>query len=198
MRRFFHRVLLFVTFCLFILILAAWLLTIGPNRLLVSVESPPRLYEIQSRDGRLTVSITRGWPGMSMLGFSHYPDMSATRNVRSFLGLNFFEAPAQLAQMYSPTAQDLGLITGGSAWMMPARPSPLQTLVITIPWWQPALLLGLYPAASLCVFSVRRYRYWVRERRRKNGLCPACGYDLRGSTDRCPECGMAIGQRVTQ
>jgi hypothetical protein len=52
--------------------------------------------------------------------------------------------------------------------------------------WVPAWALLLPAALSAARWGVRalRRRRWV-----KSGQCPGCGYDLRASTHRCPECG---------
>jgi hypothetical protein len=51
---------------------------------------------------------------------------------------------------------------------------------VTVPHWSAALLLATLPAARL----YRRVRGPS-----KPGLCSACGYNLRATPDRCPECG---------
>ena len=47
-------------------------------------------------------------------------------------------------------------------------------------------LLAALPMAVLIRMLARIAKLRIRTRR---GLCPRCGYDLRASPDRCPECG---------
>ena len=54
--------------------------------------------------------------------------------------------------------------------------------LINIPLWLP--MLGFGPIVTWNWFLVLR-----RRKRKKLGLCLKCGYDLRASKDRCPECG---------
>jgi hypothetical protein len=58
-------------------------------------------------------------------------------------------------------------------------------------WYlQLPLWLITMPALVLPLIALRRW--CVGRYRRLSGLCPSCGYDLRESKDRCPECGRAI------
>jgi len=65
---------------------------------------------------------------------------------------------------------------------IPARTIQAVELSVALP------LLALLCGAVL--FTVRLLIPRFREHRcKKRGVCASCGYDLRGSTDRCPECG---------
>lgn len=60
--------------------------------------------------------------------------------------------------------------------------------VLTIPLW----FVTAISATPLLIWSSSRV---TRRRRRKAGLCPSCGYDLRATPNRCPECGGAPNVR---
>jgi hypothetical protein len=55
---------------------------------------------------------------------------------------------------------------------------------ISAPYWFIALCGATMPVVRVAKRS-------VRARRSGHGACPACGYDLRATPDRCPECGAA-------
>jgi hypothetical protein len=54
---------------------------------------------------------------------------------------------------------------------------------ICLPYWLVVAVVAAFPAAVV----VRRVR--ARLRARRKGFCRNCGYDLRASPERCPECG---------
>jgi predicted RNA-binding Zn-ribbon protein involved in translation (DUF1610 family) len=57
-----------------------------------------------------------------------------------------------------------------------------------VPFWALVAVTGAIPLAR----ATLRFRARARTRQRQDiGLCPTCGYDLRATPNRCPECGAA-------
>lgn len=81
-------------------------------------------------------------------------------------------------------------------WVDPAQLPAIRRLwhdrfditVYSIPWWPFLPVFSIAPALWLAR-KVRRSRLAAR---RLAGCCLNCGYDLRASTGRCPECGQPI------
>jgi hypothetical protein len=77
---------------------------------------------------------------------------------------------------FSP--RTIGAIQGGVV-------SP--SMIVIFPYWSAIGILSLPAITYLLV--------WMR--RTKPGCCPVCGYDLRASPERCPECGTATPVRLS-
>jgi hypothetical protein len=61
---------------------------------------------------------------------------------------------------------------------------------LNIPLWAIVLSSAVIP-------GVRAWR-WMRQRRRtRRGMCLTCGYDLRESPERCPECGALVSAKAS-
>jgi hypothetical protein len=56
---------------------------------------------------------------------------------------------------------------------------------IVLPFWLLCASTGAWPVAR----TLRQRKIELQHARQMRGLCPKCGYDLRATPDRCPECG---------
>ena len=109
-------------------------------------------------------------------------------------GLNFncdFELP-KLSEYELPAAQDFcdtsahkGFYWHGFAfgWVK----SPYIAQGFAVPWWALTTVASISPI-WMCA------RWWRKRRRFPPGACVQCGYDLRESPNRCPECGTCVAR----
>ena len=154
---------------------------------------PPDLH-VGARDGRLVLvfadpALTRHWQsrgGGSGSG-KQFPVRAAelwaqARRGRSLRPTAYFVPagspsgfPAQVANK-APQISDYA----GVAVALESGPYSDQYKMIAVSLLCPAAVLTLPPAAWLAL---------TLRRRRRTRACARCGYDLRGTPHRCPECG---------
>jgi hypothetical protein len=84
------------------------------------------------------------------------------------------------------------LVSGRTSceWEMPGIvyfevKKPVGVAAAMVDYWLIVVTLAIFPAC----WTLIRLRQNLKRRRCPTPVCPACGYDLRATPDRCPECG---------
>jgi hypothetical protein len=86
--------------------------------------------------------------------------------------------------MTTPSFPDAVLACWGAEYSWARTATGRRLHVFTIPYWLILVATAPYPLYLVVADPLRR------RRRRRRGLCPMCGYDLRGSPSGvCSECG---------
>jgi hypothetical protein len=106
--------------------------------------------------------------------------------------LRLWSTPADPASEYQKgvpvgngTGPDANKVFDVAGFFLRQGASPFNSWVVGTPYWGLMVIVGVVPL--LWVRSVVRYL-----RRKTEGCCAVCGYDLRASKERCPECGTPI------
>ncbi|HEY7118320.1 MAG TPA: hypothetical protein VH475_17155 [Tepidisphaeraceae bacterium] len=95
---------------------------------------------------------------------------------------DYYSYPATIDTFDPPDWTFFGFAAAHSP---PGTPPREQWDQYRFPMYAFTLLFTVLPVA----WSVRRYRRRMARSRIERGRCWTCGYDLRATPDRCPECG---------
>lgn len=148
-------------------------------------------------------SITTGertW-SLELWGSGMVPDLqiawfnSLPEPLHSPLPLNSPAAAAWRTKMKSPWCSQLslGIMTENAAVFTGKDADTVPGFVsrAAVPIWYPLIATAILPI----LYLPRRMRRRRQVRWVTRGQCCACGFDLRASGDRCPECGIATNAR---
>jgi hypothetical protein len=173
----------YVTFALGCVMAALWGVSyIRPLATSVS-RTPQKVWFIDASDGRMRITYQRVSPA-SGNGW--------TADAETFLTITLRDAAgAIVSASRDPMYRDkknlwwLDENSGNHLMDGPGRAGSVELRMdfFFIPIWL-LVALAMLPALIGWVWAVR-----VRRLRARRGMCTTCGYDLRGTPERCPECG---------
>jgi hypothetical protein len=133
------------------------------------------------------------YEGNYMPAFETHGCHYSARNERQYPVLSdwYFNQPLFEGHRQSALGFAVESASSGSSMVGPQLSQTIKSL--TLPLYFPTLLFALLPAHHF--LRVRRRRRAAY--RRAKGCCVFCGYDLRASAGRCPECGRETKRLTT-
>jgi len=181
---------------LMILVLAgSWIRSkFARDEIRYEVRQPPALYEywiVGSGDGDISCSYLKN---KFMLNLIHQPQphfpgseqIYAPRTSKSweFTHVSF---PSQKPSGRRRFSFHSGFGASASSWSDWNRSRSIVPTLGTSMYFSVPIWLLMLPFMIACLMVMRLFRKRLRH---IQGCCQKCGYDLRASPDRCPECGM--------
>jgi len=142
----------------------------------------------------------QGWRNIGpMLIEARWPALATPAYSRWWTRAGIFMVPKESAggTIAYEHSWDRAVALGYGNMVTPTMAPPPETEVVLArqlrfsPGWL-ILAFGFLPMLTLSRWAYPYFRYRRRRMRIARNQCTTCGYDLRATVDRCPECGTAV------
>jgi hypothetical protein len=186
LKRAIHNSLTVLSLVLALLAVGLWVTSGHCHYRVLRQDSSKTSYHLDCREGRI-------WATIQYSAF--YPDSGAgiIADVRPVGGPMHFTANETFLErrgFWIKTKSEDWTEPPPADWQSPrwiallgmSRDKRVSLLSVGAPVWFLVVLTAVAPVQKLL-------RTLTIRRRTRQGQCPACGYDLRATPDRCPECG---------
>jgi hypothetical protein len=150
--------------------------------------SPDKYRRVQSLNGRLVFELTTGYPLKNASSLTSERVNDDQKDIDWAVGLaDGWQSNKDVVDW------KLGSFAyaASSARYFPAQRIATRVRMLVIPYWAVVAATAILPSTALL-------RMMRRMTRRRRGLCRNCGYDLRASSERCPECGAIVTKGNTK